>query len=59
MNKCPNDDEKLPLLRVSFVREASQTIAIVISDSHALDSTAKVKMALVRLSQLSVYAEVF
>ena len=59
MNKCPNDDEKLPLLRVSCVREASQTIAIVISDSHALNSTAKVKMALDRLSQLSVYAEVF
>ena len=50
-NKCPYDDRKLPLLRAPCVRKASQTIAIVISDSPVLNSTAKIKMALDRLSQ--------
>ena len=35
-NKCPYADRKLLLLRASCVRKASQTIAIVISDSSAL-----------------------
>ena len=51
MKKCPYDDKKFPLLRASCVREALQTIAIVISDSPALNSTAKVKMASDRLPQ--------
>ena len=51
IKKCLYDDKKLPLLRATCVREASQTIAIVISDNLALNSTAKIKMALDRLSQ--------
>ena len=50
MNKCPYDDRKLPLLRASCVRKVSQTIAIVISESSALNSNEKVKMAFDRLS---------
>ena len=51
MNKCPYDNKKLLFLRAFCVREASQTIAFVISDSPALDSNAKVNMALDRLCQ--------
>ena len=51
MNKCPYDDRKLSLLRAPCVRQALQTIDIIIFDCPALNSKAKVKMGLDRLSQ--------
>ena len=51
MSRCPYQDRRLPLLRAACVRTASQTIAVVISDTPGLNDDAKIKMALDRLSQ--------
>ena len=51
MDRCTYPDRKLALLRASCVRSASQTIAVVISDTPGLKDDVKVNMALNRLRQ--------
>ena len=47
----PLSDRKLPLLRAACLHTATQTIAVVISDTPGFDDDAKINMALIRLSQ--------